>query len=567
MVCLVHFVVGVASRSVEAQGADSLTRDWEVEPGFRLDVVARGFKYPTAIAFVPAPGTAPNDPLFFVTELHGTVKVVTNDGSVQTFANGFSRFAQPIGEENGTAGICLDPTTGYVFVTYVHRDSAGVLRNGMVRFETRPGTFATTGQAPTFFNAVFAADRSGESHQIGPCQVADGHVFVSVGDGVQHEQSQQRASTLGKILRLTLNGTAPPTNPFASDTRGAARYVWASGLRNPFGLKVVGNRVFVAENGLNIDRFLEVERGRNYLWAGSDWTIGLNAQAVFAPAASPVQLDFAARDYAPFPATHRDLFYLALSGEPGQPGAGIPGDRSVVAISYDFASRQVRSAPRPVVRYAGSGVGNIVGMALGLGGLYFAPLFPGPDGTSAVYRASYAPDRPHPYVIGKSSNPTGLLHDKGCLGCHRFRGVGGSRGPSLDIPPLRARLFARLTTTAYLDSLATSDSLRRQPFTSLAERRQAVIAAAPPDRPRAWVVNWLLEPRFATPAATMPTLGLSVAEAEALADFLLGSEPPPLTWRDRMPPARYRHAVLAFALGYLLASLIGRRKRIGRREA
>jgi len=553
---------------VGAQGTDSITTDWEVEPGFRVDVVARGFKFPTAIAFVPRPGPAPGDPRFFVTELNGVVKVVTNDGSVLPFASAFASFTPrldiPTGEgENGTAGICLDPRSGYVFVTFVYDDSARVMRNGMVRFTTQPGTFATKPGAVVSFNAIFAADRSGESHQIGACAVSDGHVFVSVGDGVQHEQSQQLASTLGKVLRMTLEGGAPGDNPHVNDPRGAARFVWASGFRNPFGLRVLGNRVFVAENGLNIDRFLEIERGRNYLWAGNDWSIGLNASVVFAPATSPVQLDYASAAYEPFPAAYRDQFYLALSGDPGTPGAGLPGDRSVVAISYDFARREVRSAPRPIVRYAGNGIGNIVGMSLGPDGLYFAPLFPGADGGSSVLRVSYAPDRPHERLIGSSSNPTGLIHDKGCLGCHRFRGIGGSRGPPLDTPPLRQRLFERLTSAGYLGALSAPDSLGRQPYTSLTDRRQAVVTAAPIDRPKVWLVNWLLEPRFALPAATMPSPGLTESQAADLADLLLGPAPAPPTWRDRIPPSRYRYVLIALVAGLAIGMLLRRGRRPG----
>ena len=556
----------MAGADGHAQATDSTTRDWEVEPGFRLDVVARGFRYPTAIAFVPGPGPAPGDPRFFVTELNGVVKVVTNDGSVLPFATSFASFAPrldiPTGEgENGTAGICLDPRNGYVFVTFVYDDSAHVIRNGMVRFTTQPGTFGTKPVAMASFNGIFAADRSGESHQIGGCAVSGDHVFVSVGDGVQHEQSQQLASSLGKVLRLTFDGTAPRDNPHANDPRGAARFVWAHGFRNPFGIRVVDNRVFVAENGLNIDRFLEIERGRNYQWAGNDWSIGLNASVVFAPATSPVQLDFATATYEPFPVAYRDQFYLALSGEPAAPGAGLPGDRSVVAISYDFASRQVRTAPRMFVRYAGNGIGNIVGMSLGPDGLYFAPLFPDTDSTSSVFRVSYAPDRPHAQLIGSSRNPTGLLHDKGCLGCHRFRGIGGSRGPPLDVPPLRQRLAERLTSSEYLHGLSAPDSLGRQPYASLADRRQAVIAADPIDRPKVWLVNWLLEPRFAMAAATMPTPGLTESQASDLADFLLGPAPAPPTLRDRIPPSRYRYVVIAFVAGLAIGFLLRRGRR------
>ena len=47
---------------------------------------------PTAIAVVPNLGSGPKDPLYFVAELRGRIRVVTNDRSVHTFAEGFVGF-------------------------------------------------------------------------------------------------------------------------------------------------------------------------------------------------------------------------------------------------------------------------------------------------------------------------------------------------------------------------------------------------------------------------------------------------------------------------------------------
>ncbi|MCH8943606.1 MAG: SsrA-binding protein [Proteobacteria bacterium] len=89
-------------------------------------------------------------------------------------------------------------------------------------------------------------------------------------------------SLLGKILRMTLDGDPILTNPFYEDddTTNAADYVWASGFRNPFGLKILEGRVFVADNGPAVDRFLRVTEGTNYLWDGSDFSIGTNADVL-----------------------------------------------------------------------------------------------------------------------------------------------------------------------------------------------------------------------------------------------------------------------------------------------
>ncbi len=110
--------------------------------------------------------------------------------------------------EAGLAGLCLEPRHGYVFATFAYADSTGVLRNGMARFETRPGRFALTPISKVLFTSPFDADVAAISHQIGPCQATAGGVYVSVGDGEEPKRSRDLQSTLGKVLRLTFDGPA-----------------------------------------------------------------------------------------------------------------------------------------------------------------------------------------------------------------------------------------------------------------------------------------------------------------------------------------------------------------------
>ncbi|HJX88208.1 MAG TPA: hypothetical protein VJ277_11660, partial [Gemmatimonadales bacterium] len=82
MACL-----GLPGKLAGQQPADGDYRsDWALAEGFTLRRDAQGFRFPTAIAFVPRPGPGPKDPLYFVTEIGGTIKVVTNDRTVSNFA-------------------------------------------------------------------------------------------------------------------------------------------------------------------------------------------------------------------------------------------------------------------------------------------------------------------------------------------------------------------------------------------------------------------------------------------------------------------------------------------------
>jgi len=195
--------------------------DWAVEEGFSLAIDTTGYQYPTAIAFVPDPGPDPKDPLYFVTELRGKIKVVTNDRTVYAFAEGFleTEFdTEPPAKqaEYGLAGICLEPARGYLFVTFAYQDG-NVLRNNIIRFEATPDTFALEPRSQTAFTDVFAPYESGLSHQIGQCQISNDMLYVGVGDGFNEPTSSQRMDTFrGKMLRMTLDGQPAPGNPLVS---------------------------------------------------------------------------------------------------------------------------------------------------------------------------------------------------------------------------------------------------------------------------------------------------------------------------------------------------------------
>lgn len=557
--------------------------DWEVVDGFRLAIDTEGYDLPTAIAFVPEPGNRPNDPLYFVTELRGRVRVVTNDRTVHTFAEGFTSVRPPIElpaaeGEHGVAGICLAPEQGYVFVTFVYQDSAGELRNNILRLDTEPRTFSVRPRAQRSFTEIFAADRSVNSHQIGACQVRDGLLYVSVADGLRPAVSQFVNSTQGKILRMTLDGAPVPGNPFYSDdgARTASDYVWAMGFRNPFGLEAVGDRLFVTENGPSIDRFLEVEEGGNYLWDGREWSIGTNA-AVFSPPVGPVHVEYHPHGSNVFPPEYRDHFYMATAGRSDQAGPAASEAKSVLMLDYDFAARRMRSVPRQFLRFRGSGLQIVSGVAFGPDGLYVVPILPGATGRSAILKVIHDPESVHPFVIGRNLGAAELIGRYGCRGCHVIGELGGTAGPSLTSADLVARLTTRLGSAGYLRALAEVDTLDRDPFRQYAKARREVAAAEGVDRVRAWVTYRIMEPRFDAPTSLMPSLGISEGEAALIANYLIESQTAPAQGvahrlmtavRTRIPTSRHRYSLLAFLAGALMAVGAARvSKRIRARKA
>jgi hypothetical protein len=141
LVCVA--IVGPTALSAQTSAPDWRS-DWAVAEGFSLRKDTDGCQFPTAIAVVPDPGRDPGDPLYFVTELQGTIKVVTNDRTVHVFARVPAPVEDTLPEaeaEVGLAGICLEPRRGYVFATCAYGDADRVLRNAIVRFRTAARRF------------------------------------------------------------------------------------------------------------------------------------------------------------------------------------------------------------------------------------------------------------------------------------------------------------------------------------------------------------------------------------------------------------------------------------------
>jgi hypothetical protein len=556
--------------------------DWAVRKGLALTRDASGFVLPTAIAFVPSPGKGPKDPLYFVAELHGTVKVVTNDRTVTTFARDFFRLdsVEAFGVfpslELGMGGLCLDPATGSVFVTFVYHDGQKVLRNNIARFSTTPGTFSTTPKSSIFFTDIFASYPSAVSHQIGQCQVMDRRLFVGVGDGLLSRESQSLGSPLGKILRMTLDGAPAIGNPFFrnSDRNNVTNYIWAYGLRNPFGLRVIGDRLFAADNGLEIDRLVEVRRGHNYLWDGNDRSIATNAFLLLVPGRGVTHMDIENASIPLAGAGGRLKILQAVSGDTEKLSDEVRPQ--ILEIEYDLDSRSAAAVPRAMVRYVGSRQQTLVGLAAGPGGIYFAGMFPDQSGATSVYRVEVSPDAKYPTLLENDQSPAVLMRDYGCFGCHSLYGTGsGRRGPVLDRDSLIPRLVERLTSARYRRMSAELDSSTIEPFVSTRRWRADVAATAGRDKLRVWIEYHVQEPKFDNPNPQMPNMAVTAEHAADIAEFLVSRDaaPPgvgapsddvPPNSDTREPPSRVITvliALVAFVAGAVVSVVFRRFRR------
>ena len=529
--CVVYLLIFGVGCPAWGSAADEIWYEdwrpqWIADDGFSIRVDTHGYDFPGAIAMVPNPGPGPKDPLYFVTELRGKLKVVTNDRSVFTFAEGFFRLVPPRELPNpygemGMAAVTLEPINGWVFVSFVYQDDNGILRNNIVRFDSAPRVFGLKAKGMKSFDTMFRAEMA-TTHQIGGMVVQDDQLFVGVGDGFQTTSSQMPQSILGKILRMSLDGQPLIDNPFYLDDDAAKpqNFVWAIGMRQPFGLALANGRLFTAENGLNVDRFLEVHRGQNYGWDGTDWSIGKDAPMVFGPSVAPVQMAWMPKDSSIFPEGYRSKFYVALMG--GQ--AGVPG---IATLDYDFEMSRLADRPRQFLRYVGEPGLVPVGVSFGKDALYVAVLnHRGPIAgvKGAVLRVSYDPRAAENEVSSELEHPEAMMLRLACTHCHSENTGEIIIGPPLDAETLIPRILDQLNSLSYQRSLAEIDALDTEPFKSYRDERLRMMSLRSRERARVWIKNRLLEPMFDRRTASMPNLGLSEVEAQKIADYFVSRD-------------------------------------------
>jgi len=394
-----------------------------MRPGFVVEEVAGDFQLPVNIAFVPNPGPDPDDPLFYVNELYGTIKMVTRDYTVSTYATGLLNFnptgAFPGSGEQGLAGIVVDPLTGDLFVTRVRSTSVNPDDGNaphypqVVRLSSIDGG-RTASSVTVIRNMV--GETMGQSHQISNITFGpDGMLYVHVGDGFDAATAQNLNYYRGKILRMTRTGAAPADNPFYNASNGinSADYVFAYGFRNPFGgaWRASDGKHYEVENGPSIDRMAQINRGFNYGWDGSDASMATLAIYNWNFAHAPVNIEFVQSSTfagSQFPAEMLDHTFVSESGPTYAIGPQSRGKR--ISEFTLNASGALTAGPTSLVEYVGTGYGTVAALAAGPDGLYFSELYRDLDPVSPidsgarVFRLRYINPNPGDYNIDGNVN-------------------------------------------------------------------------------------------------------------------------------------------------------------------
>ncbi len=228
--------------------------------GFSETRVATGLASPTAMAIAP-------DGRIFVAEKGGTLRVVKNNALL---SQPFLSVSVNTESERGLLGVAFDPdysSNRFVYVYYT--TAAAPIHNRVSRFTASSSNadVAQSGSEVVLFDlpALGAGNHNGGALHFGN----DGKLYLGVGENAVRANAQSLSTPLGKLLRINPDGSIPADNPFYSRTTGAARAIWALGLRNPFTFAVdrVTGRIHINDVGESTwDEVDQGVRGSNYGW-------------------------------------------------------------------------------------------------------------------------------------------------------------------------------------------------------------------------------------------------------------------------------------------------------------
>ncbi len=239
---------------------------------YQVSEIASGLDHPWSLALLP-------DGAMLVTERNGGLRLI-RDGRLAEAPVGGLPEAYKQGQ-GGYFDVVTDPAfaaNGLVYVAYAEgTDEANRTAIARGRFD---------GSALQDVTVIFrnVPDKDTGAHFGGRLAfLADGTLLLTTGDGFQYrEQAQDKASGLGKIVRLAADGSIPADNPFAAES-GARPEVWSYGHRNQQGLAVdpATGTVYQTEHGaLSGDEVNVIVKGANYGWPIATYSVDYSGSVI-----------------------------------------------------------------------------------------------------------------------------------------------------------------------------------------------------------------------------------------------------------------------------------------------
>jgi len=225
-------------------------------------VITSSLQRPWGIASLP-------DGRFIITELGGTMRIVSSSGNIGEPIKGVPKVSE--GGQGGLLGICLDEDFSnnkmiyWAFSEPIGKENVTSVAKGRLSSDEKSLENVTV---------IYQAKPSykGFAHFGGRVKIAkDGNLFLSTGersDLVTRPQAQDLGSGLGKVIHITKDGKPAPGNPFIGKAN-ARPEIYSYGHRNVQGIAIhpetgdLWETEFGPRGGDEVNRIVA---GKNYGW-------------------------------------------------------------------------------------------------------------------------------------------------------------------------------------------------------------------------------------------------------------------------------------------------------------
>jgi aldose sugar dehydrogenase len=240
---------------------------------YEVEAIGPALASPWSLAFL-------SDGSSLVTEKHGGVRIIRNDGSATDRLPGVpTNVLQK--EDSGLLDIVLDPDFARNRIVYIAFAEGTEESNRTAIWRAHLDRDRLSGG-----RVIFRVNESkkGPAHPGGRMLfLPDKTLLLTVGDGFDYrDKAQDTSSHLGKILRLTRDGLAAPDNPFIGHA-GYAPEIWTLGHRNAQGLTrdAATGTIWEHEHGpRGGDEINELVAGRNYGWPRASFGIDYDGKLI-----------------------------------------------------------------------------------------------------------------------------------------------------------------------------------------------------------------------------------------------------------------------------------------------
>lgn len=222
-------------------------------------VYARDLEQPWGLAFLP-------DRRLLVTEKPGRLRIVSADGRAMQSINGVPEVADA--GQGGLLGIAVDPAferNGFVYLSFSEAEDTGKAGTAVARGKLN-------GNSLSDVRIIWRQTPKVEGHNHWGSRIVfgrDGNLFVTTGDRQAYRDlAQDLGTTIGKVVRIRPDGSAPPDNPFVNRP-GARPEIWSYGHRNIQGatLHPQTGEMWLHEHGPQGGDEINIARaGKNYGW-------------------------------------------------------------------------------------------------------------------------------------------------------------------------------------------------------------------------------------------------------------------------------------------------------------